>query len=59
MKNIITITSLLAAATVANADLVEHTWSGFPKSVSGNAPATWSVSDNALNWTSGSLWSVD
>ena len=58
MKNIITITSLLAMATVANADLVDHTWSGFPKSVSGNTPATWRVSDNALNWTTGSLWSV-
>ena len=58
MKNIITITSLLAMATVANAELVDHTWSGFPKSVSGNTPATWRVSDNALNWTTGSLWSV-
>ena len=58
MKNIITITSLLAAATVANAKLVERTWSELPKSVSGAAPATWSVSNNALSWTSGSLWSV-
>ena len=59
MKNIITITSLLAMATVANAYTVAYGWDKVPQtSVSGAAPATWSVSDNALNWTSGSLWSV-
>ena len=59
MKNIITITSLLAMATVANAYTVVYGWNEVPRTpVSGNAPATWSVSDNALNWTSGSLWSV-
>ena len=59
MKNIITITSLLAMATVANAELVAHVWDNVPQtSVSGKAPATWSVSDNALSWTSGKLWSV-
>ena len=59
MKNIITITSLLAAATVANAKLVEYVWDKVPQThVSGDAPATWSVSDNALSWTSESLWSV-
>ena len=59
MKNIITITSLLAAATVANAELVKHVWDAVPQEpVSGKTPATWSVSNNALNWTSGSLWSV-
>ena len=59
MKNIITITSLLAMATVANADLVEQVWNGVPKTpVSGKTPATWSVNDNALSWSSGKLWSV-
>ena len=59
MKNIITITSLLAMATVANAELVAQVWNGVPQTpVSGNAPATWSVNDNALNWAPGKLWSV-
>ena len=59
MKNIITITSLLAMATVANAALSNATlWEKHPSSVGGTSPASWSVSDNALNWTSGSLWSV-
>ena len=49
MKNIITITSLLAMATVANAGLVKHVWDGVPQTpVSGNAPATWSVEDAGL-----------
>ena len=58
MKKIITITSLLAAATVANAALVEHTWSDFPKSVSGKAPATWDISASSIGYDSGQLWSV-
>ena len=59
MKNIITITSLFAMATVANAALSGATlWKDHPSSVKGTSPVSWSVSDNALNWTSGSLWSV-
>ena len=59
MKNIITITSLLAMATVANAELVAHVWDNVPQtSVSGKAPVTWSVNDNPLNWAPGELWSL-
>ena len=59
MKNIITITSLLAMATVANAELSNATlWEEHPSSVGGASIASWTVSDNALNWAPGKLWSV-
>ncbi len=58
MKNIIAISSLLAAGTVfASADVT--TWDGFlAKKVSGNAVASWDVSSSGLTWTSGVAESV-
>ncbi len=59
MKNIITITSLLAMATVANAELSNATlWEEHPSSVEGTSPVSWSVNDNELSWHSGKPWSV-
>ena len=59
MKNIITITSLLAMATVANAELVGHVWDKVPQtSVSGNQLAVWDISTSSISYSPGQLWSV-
>ena len=58
MKNIIAISSLLAAGTMfASADVT--TWDGFlAKKVSGTAVASWNVSSSGLTWDGGVAESV-